>query len=224
MLKNKHNLNKKKFFQAFTLAEVLITLGIIGIVAAMTIPTLMNNIQDAQFKTSLKKNYSVLSQAYNLIANDNGGSFPAAFTSCGVTDTSVVNTCFKDIFKTNLNYIKECDGGTALGTCISTQANTKYLNGNPANGWGLSSTLAGLILNDGTSLGIHFGGVMTSGNAWIIIDVNALKPPNTWGRDMFLIYYDTTHIYPASTVSEGVDNCINTWSGHSCAGQYLMGN
>ena len=37
---------------AFTLAEVLITLGIIGIVAAITIPTLINNVQDAQYKTA----------------------------------------------------------------------------------------------------------------------------------------------------------------------------
>ena len=40
---------------AFTLAEVLITLGIIGIVAEMTIPTLMNNVQDQAFKAAWKK-------------------------------------------------------------------------------------------------------------------------------------------------------------------------
>ena len=39
----------------FTLAEVLITLGIIGVVAAMTIPTLMNQTGQAEFKTGLKK-------------------------------------------------------------------------------------------------------------------------------------------------------------------------
>ena len=40
---------------AFTLAEVLITLGIIGVVAAMTIPTLISNTNGAQFKTAYKK-------------------------------------------------------------------------------------------------------------------------------------------------------------------------
>lgn len=56
---------------AFTLAEVLITLGIIGVVAAITIPTLVNNIQDQQWKTAYKKAYSTLSQAL-LSANTDG--------------------------------------------------------------------------------------------------------------------------------------------------------
>ena len=46
--------------KAFTLAEVLITLGIIGIVAEMTIPILMQNVQDAQFKAAMKKTFQYL--------------------------------------------------------------------------------------------------------------------------------------------------------------------
>ena len=46
----------------FTLAEVLITLGIIGVVAAMTIPTLISNTNGAQFKTGFKKALSTLSR------------------------------------------------------------------------------------------------------------------------------------------------------------------
>ena len=48
---------------AFTLAEVLITLGIIGVVAAMTIPTLINKYQDFSLKVQFKKTYAVLQQA-----------------------------------------------------------------------------------------------------------------------------------------------------------------
>ena len=55
----KHN----AFENAFTLAEVLITLAIIGVVAAMTMPTLINNTNGAQFKTAYKKALSVLNQA-----------------------------------------------------------------------------------------------------------------------------------------------------------------
>ena len=50
----------KKGLQAFTLAEVLITLGIIGIVAAMTLPTLIQNHQKRVILTQLKKNYAIL--------------------------------------------------------------------------------------------------------------------------------------------------------------------
>lgn len=51
----------------FTLAEVLITLGIIGIVAAMTIPTLMTNNQSKKLKSQFLKSYSTISQAYRLM-------------------------------------------------------------------------------------------------------------------------------------------------------------
>ena len=47
----------------FTLAEVLITLGIIGVVAAMTIPTLIANTNSAKFRSQFKKTLSTLNQA-----------------------------------------------------------------------------------------------------------------------------------------------------------------
>ena len=47
----------------FTLAEVLITLGIIGVVAAMTIPTLIANTNGAKFRSQFKKSISTLNQA-----------------------------------------------------------------------------------------------------------------------------------------------------------------
>ena len=49
--------------KAFTLAEVLITLGIIGVVAAMTLPTLVGEYQKKQTATQLKKFYSIMQQA-----------------------------------------------------------------------------------------------------------------------------------------------------------------
>ena len=55
------NMRTKKF--GFTLAEVLITLGIIGVVAAMTIPTLISNTNSAKFKSQYKKTLSTLNQA-----------------------------------------------------------------------------------------------------------------------------------------------------------------
>mgnify|MGYP002761332603 FL=1 len=60
--------NKAKF--GFTLAEVLITLGIIGIVAAMTIPTLMTKIQKLQIESQIKENYSSIAQAMKMGEND----------------------------------------------------------------------------------------------------------------------------------------------------------
>ena len=50
----------------FTLSEVLITLGIIGVVAALTIPSVVNNYKKQQFRTGLKKEYSVLLQTLDM--------------------------------------------------------------------------------------------------------------------------------------------------------------
>jgi prepilin-type N-terminal cleavage/methylation domain-containing protein len=61
---------KKLFNPAFTLAEVLITLGIIGVVAAMTIPTLMAKINERQTVVKVKKAYSNLANAMRILEND----------------------------------------------------------------------------------------------------------------------------------------------------------
>ena len=58
--------------KGFALAEVLITLGIIGIVAAMTLPALVQKNQEKVTVTKLKKVYSILSQAYQFAVNDYG--------------------------------------------------------------------------------------------------------------------------------------------------------
>ena len=67
----------------FTLAEVLITLGIIGIVATLTIPSLINNYQKKQTVTKLQKAISVLNQAYKLAYDDVGEPTPKAALDMG---------------------------------------------------------------------------------------------------------------------------------------------
>src|SRR5574344_1713843 len=57
---------------AFTLAEVLIVLGIIGVVAAFTIPVLMQHVEEKSTVTKLKQTYSIINNAIKLAINDNG--------------------------------------------------------------------------------------------------------------------------------------------------------
>ncbi len=57
---------------AFTLAEVLITLGIIGVVAALTLPTLMANHKKIEYASRIKKFYSSMQQAILMAQNDYG--------------------------------------------------------------------------------------------------------------------------------------------------------
>ena len=72
----------------FTLAEVLITLGIIGVVAAMTIPTLISNTNSAKFKSQYKKTLSTLNQAA-LMATAQYDLDYASITGGGTCDGTV---------------------------------------------------------------------------------------------------------------------------------------
>ena len=63
IMNNKFGEREVNMKKGFTLAEVLITLGIIGVVAALTMPTLMSNYRKHQTVTQLKKAYSEISQA-----------------------------------------------------------------------------------------------------------------------------------------------------------------
>lgn len=62
----------KTKYSGFTLAEVLITLGIIGIVAAMTLPSVINNSRNKQLEAGLKKAYSVIGQALDMYQAETG--------------------------------------------------------------------------------------------------------------------------------------------------------
>ena len=100
-MKGKNQMRKSL---GFTLAEVLITLAIIGVVAAMTIPSVIVNTNQQEFKTGLKKAVSVLNQAITMnVALEN--ITPADLTVEGKKvsdDQSLMNYVAK-----RLNIIKE---------------------------------------------------------------------------------------------------------------------
>lgn len=66
--------NKFKKYLAFTLAEVLITLGIIGIVAEMTIPSIYSNYQKQLVSVRVEKFYSMMDQAIKRSEVDNNST------------------------------------------------------------------------------------------------------------------------------------------------------
>ena len=61
-------------YVAFTLAEVLVTLGVLGVVAAMTMPTLMSSHQKKVYAVQMNKVYNELQQAFLKFRNDNAFS------------------------------------------------------------------------------------------------------------------------------------------------------
>lgn len=220
---------------AFTLAEVLIVIGIIGIVAQMTIPTLVNNVQDAQYKTMYKKAFTTLNQVLMTIASDNGGSVK---NLCAVDDA----TCLRDIFAQKLNSVKQCDAGNVDNKCWP--ASWTRLNGDA--GWATSGTSTALILNDGTSIMFSTfkpncdyiqnppGGTTLAECGAISIDINGIKTPNKIGRDIFLVHILENSIKPYGTSGDwvsigfpayGLANyymCDPKGDGEACASDFLF--
>lgn len=115
-------------FKGFTLAEVLITLGIIGVVAAMTMPTLINSTQGAQYKTAYKKALSVMSQAVvmNIALDDYDLSQTTAGTVNG-QDADGVQSVYS-LFKNRMNVVKVAAGSDfeAATDLHDTKGSTNY--------------------------------------------------------------------------------------------------
>ena len=182
---------------AFTMAEVLITLGIIGIVAAMTLPSLIGKYQKKVTVTRLKRTYTVLSQAVQRSIADNGdpsGWGLEGFYNTAPTDENLqkfIETFSKTYIVPYLAKINKIEFGTF-----------KDLGYKDIKGTGTYLEAKGqlLILNDGTVLQIR----MTTynygteedrddkfQNVYITVDINGFSGPNTVGKDIFMFYVES---------------------------------
>ena len=105
---------------AFTLAEVLITLGIIGIVAAMTLPSLITKYKIHELRTRFQKTNSIVNQALKYTLNDLGLSDYSdmnLFNLPMVLKQAFMNLFIKNIIrfgKNNLKVLKNLDGKKSL--------------------------------------------------------------------------------------------------------------
>ena len=165
----------------FTLAEVLITLGIIGVVAAMTMPTLMNQTQGAQYKTAYKKALSALSQAVTLnVALDEWNFADADNSTYKIQDmlSSRMNVVRTETGNTNL---KDAKGNTYK---IGYSAAGKLQGITAAESIGTNNVT--LFFNDGimfsfdptTQKNCTKAEGATANVCKGVIDVNGVKAPN----------------------------------------------
>ncbi len=98
---------KVKKSSGFTLAEVLITLGLIGVVAAITLPALIQNNKNKEVEARLKKIYSIMNQAILMSEKDNGPKEYWSFCDFGEdTNTENTSSCRQHFDKYILPYIK----------------------------------------------------------------------------------------------------------------------
>lgn len=194
--------------KGFTLSEVLVVLLIIGVVAAMTIPTLINELQYMEYKQAWKKEYAAINNAFKLILAENGGTLKYACPLVSWVDDSIA---IRQLFLDHLNVQKSCNNSTT-GECWHTSPLPKNLNGTDQllNG----SSYPSSILNDGALLKFHAGrsDCSFSGLVYgysfqnqcinIAVDVNGFKKPNVIGKDIFQVSVFADKITPFGIVSD----------------------
>lgn len=214
----------KKF--AFTLAEVLITLGIIGIVAALTIPNLISQYQKHVLYNQFLKAASTIENAvkmYNLEkcgdtrggcmelygTSDNYGAFLEGISKyLGITE------------KNNFPIIKD------IG--IYTLNKEYYEPPLFVPEEGLEALTAFVITKNGMLIAYD---VPNFGDEWYV-DINGLKGPNTIGRDIFFFKFDNKENFLWKGTKKYKESFGNaywktgdckdlTGAGYTCAGRLL---
>lgn len=212
----------KKSNGAFTLAEVLITLSVIGVVAAMTIPTLFGYINDLELRAGFRRNYSDLTATTLMIKKDYDGSLIGNITS--LTD-------LRDKYAKYYKIIQSCNNSSADG-CWHKANEWKEMDGTQ----NAAVTDPGLVLNNGVLLVFEnyfssncdsTGGTtsahttLTNVCGDIMIDVNGSKKPNTIGRDIFYAWILSNSIRAWGSDSDIGDSssstCTPTGGGWGCA-------
>ena len=184
----------EKSFSAFTLAEVLITLGIIGVVAAMTMPTLINQTNGAQYKAAYKKALSAISQAVtlNVALEDEGFAeiAPSAFLGnrMNVVKTTTAAT---DNYPVIL-----AGGASGSGTNFGANNTTLYFND--------SSVFTSPTTYNVDTCTALTAVPATNSQCRGFIDVNGPKGPNKETKnpdqptDIYPVYFFDQTILPAT--------------------------
>ena len=163
---------------AFTLAEVLITLGVIGIVAAMTLPMLIEDYRKKEIPIRMKKFYSTIESAIQLAVLDNGDmqywTYPVEQNDAESTSAFVKTYIFP-----YLTGIKECDAGD--NKC--KQFSTILYGGNHGDRMPI------YVFLDGSCFGLVAGDSGAAGSQLhITYDYNCMGKPNEFDKDIFAFY------------------------------------
>jgi len=168
--------------KAFTLAEVLITLAIIGVVAALTIPSVVTNYQNQEIETRLKSTYSTLSNVTKLDILEHGFTNTWNYGISGNASSSenFINTYMFPYLK----IAKNC-GRSTTSDCLYVINN---LHGQPFN-WSTSEeNFSRFYLADGTAITVYAGGGSRIGDnsnqMQVYMDTNGWKGPNKLGIDV----------------------------------------
>ncbi len=216
---------------AFTLAEVLITLGIIGVVAAMTMPSLIQKYQEKATVTALKKFYSAIQQAYQFAVAEYGTPDSWVFSN---SDSEV----FISYIAPHMKFTKICTTGEKchpsddLYERNGTKTNNAVFNPISKQRW--AAQLAdGMIIgtyaySDNCALVRGTSKQLANICGEYMVDINGGKKPNQYGKDVFIFNLTKYGIIPMGSAEEAIyqispssfeNACLpKSSTGWSCAG------
>ena len=182
---------------AFTLAEVLITLSILGVVAAMTIPNIIHSYKKTYTETRLKQAYSILENTLELakINNGNTGNINQIFDEAN--SAGVPADYFGEHFlKPYVSFNEECkvNNYNCKGSYNGTY-NLLAIDNQNADQYNANRYYR-LVLKNGMSIGVY---KKSDTVIWLFVDINGKQNPNRYGYDTFLfsVFKDNGCPWPA---------------------------
>lgn len=221
-----------KILMAFSLAEVLITIGIIGVVAAMTMPSLIQKHQDKELVTRTQKAFSSFSNALLLLQNDYGTEGDNSLTFAEGASNEQIAQNFSKFFEGS----KVCKNKNQAGCSEYYDYAIKYSNAQYDKGGNvkfLQLDKPSLILPNGIVFFIisnhsscetrTYTAVDDDGNqesyessicANIAIDVNGPRKPNQFGRDCYWAWVYRDRLDPNFSDIYGGKSLKNILSGN----------
>ncbi len=207
----------------FTLAEVLITLGVIGVVAAITIPGLISNYRKRQLEEQIKVNYSSIQQTMRFM-DEEGLSYEIFKDG---SDASM-KEWYESFIEKHMKVESVCINTAG---CWHKQGVALELNGNK-NGWESNIGWGINILTFITAKGAYFDmdghapgactskfGVDTTTSCLVIyFDANGASKPNRVGKDIHALVWTEKGLVPAGNdrTKEEIDQECLTGSGYFC--------
>ena len=191
----------------FTLAEVLITLGIIGIVSAMTIPTLVKKYQEKIIINQVWNSYAMLNEAFKRAINDHGH----VNEWCNIQTVNDYPICaekIRDLLSQYLKISKNCTSWLYMGKCMNGNLKHTSTQGEKDLIHFQSGYFKSMILQNGMGLTIDARNWGNSSSSWckiatnlqkeqqinalssnncgfLYLDLNGNKGPNKDGVDLF---------------------------------------
>ena len=178
----------------FTLAEILITLGIIGIVAALTLPSVVNKYKEKQTVSQVLQAVSIFSQAFTQIALECDG-----LSNCNSQySMDVLNYTMPPLLEKNLKIIKLCKAGNHT-ECFG-DIKYKTLNGQTYAVEAYGRYDMSGVLNNGMifTFALPNGGWDYKDNWDLKVDLNGKKGPNVSGKDLFSFFISDRGIVRAA--------------------------